>query len=449
MGALTEKITGSLGTLFNLWQSGNGLSAEQEDDAIAYAYNQSKIADDTYTIGIAGDYGFGVGAIPLNSIPQGFSILAGYYDKTSDNYGNLLDATGSVMVSIPKFYFRILAPSVNTFEISQFPYDGFVLHRMFINAGEEVDFVLVDKFTCGNVGGVFTSKFGIDPCSTSAGHNPIGNLNNAQSNNYGGLYGACKTRSDKHYLTTMYTYAGLAMLAKAHSDAGTIATCAFKDVAPYLPKGCNNNALADTNDSSVTYASSGYSNCGLTGAITNFAKTTHNGQNCGVADLNGNMYEVASGLIRYDADGFLTFKESTDVTIITSDSTTQGAGGAYDKDLYEVVDVSDLVPSTETGSWIKVGNGTEQVFEFSTDRTSNAYKKTSLMLPLGTGVSANGTTEFGNDGIYRYLRNEMACLAGGAWPHAALSGVSARHLGGARAHSYAAVGGRASFNVKL
>jgi hypothetical protein len=425
------------------------LNVEQQNAAIAYAYNQSKILDDTYTIGVAGDYGFGVGAIPLNSIPQGFSILAGYYDKTSDNYGNLLDATGSVMVSIPKFYFRILAPSVNTFEISQFPYDGYVLHRMFINAGEEVDFVLVDKYACGNVGGVFTSKFGIDPCSTHADHNPISNLNNTPSNTYGGLYSACKTRSDEHYLTTMYAYAGLAMLAKAHSDAGTIATCAFKDVEPYLPKGCNNNALADTNDSSVTYASAGYSNCGLTGAIASFAKTTHNGQNCGVADLNGNMYEVASGFIRYDSDGFLTFKESTDVTIITSDSTTQGAGGAYDKDLYEVVDVSDLISSTETGTWIKVGNGTEQVFEFSSDRTSNAYKKTSLMLPLGTGVSANGTTEFGTDGIYRYLRNEMACRVGLYWGDSSNAGVFSASLGHARYYSSGYVGGRASFNVKL
>lgn len=63
-----------------------------------------------------------------------------------------------------------------------------------------------------------------------------------------------------------------------------------------FPKGCNNNALKDVNDTTVVYQSDGYLNCGKTGSATNFAKTTHNGQNCGVADLNGLLYEVALGI---------------------------------------------------------------------------------------------------------------------------------------------------------
>lgn len=402
---------------------------------------------DVFKIGVLGEQGFGVGAIPSDSMPTGFTAMDGHYDKASSNYGNVVDANGSIMVAIPKFYFRIAIPTVNSFHISSSPDNGFVLHRMFINNGVEVDYVLVDKYTCGNVGGVFTSQAGLDPCSTHADHNPIASLNNTPANNYGGLYSAVKTRGDDFYLTSIYTYSGLAMLAKAHSDAATIATCAFKDVSPYLPKGCNNNALADTDDSSVTYEASGYSNCGKTGAITGFAKTTHNGQDCGVADLNGNMYEVASGFIRYNSLGFLSFKESTDVRAIMNDSTTQGAGGAYDSDLYDVVDLSDFIADTETGSWMKLGNADNQVFSMSTDRTSNDYKKTMLGIPNATGASASGTAEFGNDGIYRKLQDQLACRCGLSWGHGSRAGAFAMHLHLARGSASDSVGGRASYLV--
>lgn len=74
--------------------------------------------------------------------------------------------------------------------------------------------------------------------------------------------------------------------------------CAWYDAAgtTNYPKGNNNNALKDANDATVVYQSDGYSSCGKTGSATNFAKTTHNGQNCGVADLNGNMWEVSPGI---------------------------------------------------------------------------------------------------------------------------------------------------------
>jgi hypothetical protein len=397
-----------------------------------------------HLIGIAGELGFGVGAIPADKLPVGFNILQGHYEKSSVNYGNVVDPTGSVMVAIPKFYFKIIG---NNIKISSNKDNGFVLNRMFINAEEEVDFVLVDKYTCGNLGGVFTSQFGLNPCSTSTSHNPIGNLNNRPANNYGGLYTAVKGRSSAHFLSSKFIYSALIMLAKAHSDAGTVVTCAFNDVAPYLPKGCNNNALADANDSSVNYAASGYLNCGKAGAITNFEKTTHNGQFCGVADLNGNMYEVASAFIRYNSLGFLSFKESTDIRTIMNDSTTRGAGGAYDRDLYEVVDLSDFINPTETGSWQKLGNADNQVFAMSTDRTSNDYKKTMLGIPNLAGSSTSGTTEFGNDGIYRYLRDQLACVCGLSWLNGSAAGAFAMVLYNARNTSGRNVGGRTSYLV--
>ena len=216
-----------------------------------------------------------------------------------------------------------------------------------------------------------------------------------------------------------------------------------------MPKGNNNNALKDTNNSAVTFTASGYSNCAMTGSGVPFAKTTHNGQNCGVADLNGNMYEVVSGFIRYNATGFLILKESADISAILDDSTTTGAGGAYDQNLYDAVDLSLLIPANETGSWTNFGNGSNQVFAMSTVRTSNDYKKTSLGMPISTGVSSEGTTEFGNDGLYKYLRNEMACRCGLYWGGGSYAGVFSMDLFNARYYSADGVGGRASYNVKM
>ena len=422
------------------------LTGSQIENALTFAHEYFNTENTTYRIGIPGELGFGVGAIPQTAIPSGMYAMEGHYDKSSANYGNIIDATGSQMVAISKFYYKIVG---NQFLISSVQYADYVLHRMFINAGVELDYVLVDKYGCGNVGGIFASKRVIDPCSTNSAHNPISALNNAPDNNYGGLYKAVKTRGADYFLASIFIRNGLAMLAKAHADAGTIATCAFKDVLPYLPKGNNNNALKDTNNNAVTFTASGYSNCAMTGSGVPFAKTTHNGQDCGVADLNGNMFEVASGFIRYDSTGFLTLKESVDISAILNDSTTTGAGGAYDKNLYDVIDLSLLIPSGETGSWTSIGNGANQVFAMSTVRTSDEYKRTSLGVPISTGVSVSGTTEFGNDGFYKHLRNEMACRVGFDWTSGANCGIFSRSLAHFRTLALDNVGGRASYNVKI
>ena len=139
----------------------------------------TSVDEDVYTIGTVGQIGFGVGAIRDWQLPAGFTKLEGHDNPLSKNYANVLDMTGSHMVCIPKYYYRIEG---NNFLISSSLKAGYVLERMFVNAGKEVDYVLVDKFGCGNVGGVFSSKQGIDPCSTSTSHNPIGNLKNAPAN---------------------------------------------------------------------------------------------------------------------------------------------------------------------------------------------------------------------------------------------------------------------------
>ena len=393
-----------------------------------------------YGIGTVGKIGFGVSCLTALEIPDGFTVGTGYYTLGAPDYARLYDASGSHMTAIRKHWFKIVG---NTFTFHDTPVSGSVLPRMFINAGIEVNAVLVDIHTCGNEGGVFVSKPNLDPCSTSSSHNPISALNNSPANNYGGLYKAVKTRGSEYFLMPTWTYTHLAFMAKAHGEASTsTVACAFIDVNPKMPKGNNHNALRDVNDSGVTFTTSGYSNCAMTGSGKPFAKTTHNGQDCGIADLNGNMYEVSSGFTRTDALGFLVMKESVDIRSITDDGT--GATGAYNTALYDVIDISDVV--SDNSGWTYFGNGTNQVFGMNTNRTTDEYKRTALGLPLATGVSG-ATTEFGNDGLYRYLRNEMACRCGGYWSDASGAGVFLRGLGASRTSSSSGVGGRASYLV--
>lgn len=401
------------------------------------------IEEDVYQIGIPGELGFGQATCPSHLIPDGWRGLEGHDNIISKNYGNYIDTNGSILVYVPKHYYKI---GTNDISISHTKKSGYVLDRAFVNAGIEHNGVFVYKYGAVNSSGIFASKKGLDPLSTSTSHNPIGSLQNSPSNTYGGLYSAAKTAGDKYFLTTIFIYSMLARLAKAHGQAATSeAACAYIDVNPKMPKGNLNNALKDVNDSSVVFTPSGYSNCALTGSGEPFAKTTHNGQDCGIADLNGNMWEVASGFIRTDANGFLVLKESADITSILTDSTAQAGGGAYDIDLYDVIDISDLVSGND--GWTYLGNGTEQVFGMSTDRASDTFKRTALGIPLATGVSASGTTEFGNDGIYRYLRNEMACRCGGSWGYSSNAGAFAMYLVAYRADSDDNVGGRASYLV--
>jgi hypothetical protein len=91
------------------------------------------------------------------------------------------------------------------------------------------------------------------------------------------------------------------------------------------------------NDASVLYVSDGYSNCGQTGSGTPFAKTTHNGQACGVADLNGNMYEVALGM-----QCVATSKAVTAITQANPPVCTAAAHGFATGDVILIVSVAGM-----------------------------------------------------------------------------------------------------------
>ena len=421
------------------------------NDAVNKAYVDSVIppqTGDIYSLGQPGEMGFGVATARADWLaPLGLTALDGHDRKTSPNYGNYMHmASGAILVCIPKHYYKI---TNNIFEFSDTLKTGFVIDRSFLNGDGlggtiELPAIFVAKYGLTKNGTKASAERYKDPLSCAAAHNPISALNGAPTNTQGGFYQAVKTLDVKAILTPIFHYTMLARMAKAHGEASNIYACAYVDVKPLQPKGCNNNALGDTNDANVVYTTSGHSNCGLTGSGVPFAKTTHNGQACGVADLNGNMWEVASGFIRTTANGFLVFKDTVDIRIITDDGT--GATGAYNIAHYDPIDLSSVIGAQN--AWTYFGNANNQVFGFSTDKNTATYKQTSIGIPLAAGISAAGTVEFGNDGLYRTLVDQLSVLVGGRWNNTSSAGVFCMALNNVRSTSDDSFGGRASFLVQ-
>jgi len=269
------------------------------------------IRQHTNDIGQQGAQGFGVGICP-EELPVGMVEMTGTRDKASDNYGNYQYSDGSIMCWVPAFFYKYgdgaNGLAVNDVEIRPFHYyanvsaandEGFALHRAFYDGGVIKSGFFVDKYECSNNAGIASSIKNGAPLTSAAVHNPFSGLNGAPANILGGAIAAAKTRGTDFFCLSMFGRGALALLSLAHGLRATSATwCAWYDAGGVtsFPKGNNNNALSDYNDSSISYVTDGYPNCGLTGSGVPFAKTTHNGQESGCADLNGNLWEISPGL---------------------------------------------------------------------------------------------------------------------------------------------------------
>ncbi len=277
----------------------------------------------TNLIGTPGGPGFGVGIAPSGALFDGMMWLPGSTDPISPNYGNYQYRDGSIMCWVPKFYYKIGTGTnglnVNVVGVkgvkdfatpAEAAAAGYALHRAFIDGGEIKDGFFIDKYMASKnawgAGFIASSIQGGLPISTHGAHNPIAELTACDSNNYyqalnaakarDGVDGAINTES-RFFCASRFQWAALALLSLAHGQAATSTTyCAWYNPSANFPKGCNNNALGDVNDAEVVYVSDGYSNSAKTGSGSPFAKTTHNGQACGVADVNGLMYEIQTGI---------------------------------------------------------------------------------------------------------------------------------------------------------
>lgn len=288
------------------------------------------------TIGKAGQQGFGVGVYggdPSDLTAMGLSPMQGCEDPASENYGNYIHTNGSIMVFIPAFCYRIgsaSAPSYerdaeNALEIRDAELGeggGWILHRAFIDGGQQKLGFFFDKYICSkdSTGRVAISVKNGNTIMLSENFMPSYGM---QSGCRGHIYDSIilgRARGEYYSVTTIFQWSAIAMLSLAHGQAATSSQwCGWYDAnhSTNFPKG-NNNYLKDYDDPSVTWTSHNrYKGMGQTGSGTPFVKTTHNGQACGITDVNGNQEQVALGVMnpRYKIK---VLKESVRVHDITT-----------------------------------------------------------------------------------------------------------------------------------
>lgn len=416
-------------------------------------------------IGIAGTQGFGVGIAPV--LPTGFSALSGTYDPASPNYGNYQYSDGSIMVWMPAFFYKYGTGSnglaVNAVDIKPLSAyasvaaansAGYALHRAFYDGGQIKQGFFIDKYECSNNGGIASSIRNGNPLSSHSTHNPFSGLNGAPANNYGGAFAAAKTRGAGFFCKTRYMRAALALLSLAHGQAATgTAFCAWYLSGANFPKGNNNNALGDINDTLLAFQSDGFPNAAKCGSGSHFAKTTHNGQDCGVADLNGNMWEIELGMT-YGAGtggtGYHVLKTSVAAKDLTGGNTlaTDAFGTAGIDANYDFAGAS-FGYASETGGVRahRFGNGANQALAEAASGLN--WQMAGLGLPLATGASSAGTTLFGHD----YMSDkgpasaELCLISGCSWSHGSLAGAWALYLNDVRGNSGPNVGFRSACYV--
>ncbi len=422
-------------------------------------------------IGIQGTQGFGLGTFP-GTLPVGFSNTSLNTDVNNANYGNYTYSDGSVMCFIPRFYYRIGSPSspryatyglnsVDILGIDTFASTavanaaGYALHRAFIDGGVEKSGYFIDKYKCSNglssntgtLSGAVKSQFGGVPISltTTAGFTKSQNWITSEGTCTGILADSVLLARSRGIgifnVPTIFMYSALSLLSLAHAQAATgTSSCAWYDASGVtnFPKGCNSGALADTNDSSVTYVTAGDSGTAAkpkTGATSNFNKTTHNGQASGVADLNGGLYEVTLGLTNVgstatDAAAIATntmyiLKQSVSFLSLkagwnTANDAWQSSGsiGTY----YDALTTSATFSAASGVYW---GSGTNQVFSGAT--SGAGWLNTGAGLPLSDlSTNATGTNQFGLDYCYKYNMANMVPLVCGGWGGTTSAGVFCR-----------------------
>jgi hypothetical protein len=305
-------------------------------------------------IGVPGTLGFGVAICP--AVPADMSAKQGSTDRLNDNYGNYLNnSDGSHCAWIARFYMRIGHTSnptyatygVNSIDIKSI-YDfedeatanaqGYYTHRAFFNNGEIQPGFFRDKYDCSLTDGTIASSIPLGmPLVSGPGAGQLGFAactanGQTPANNYSGAVQAARSRGAKWVPETIFMADALTRLSEAHAQAATSAThCAWYSTGlTNFPKGNNNNALRDINDTSVQFTTAGAgvsASFALAGSGAPFAKTTHNGQACGVSDVNGNIYKINPGLTCIAAAKTITAATQTNpVTLeIAAHNYTTGA----------------------------------------------------------------------------------------------------------------------------
>lgn len=393
------------------------------------------------TVGAAGGQGFGVGVYggdPSDLTAMGLTPMDGCDDPSSDNYGNYVHTNGSIMCFIPAFCYRVgnlAAPSYardkeNALEIrdaSKGEGDGWILHRAFIDGGEQKLGFFIDKYICSkdSTGKLAVSVKNGDNISLSTSYANSSSMPNCVGKAIDAIT-LSRARGDGFSLTTGFQWSAIAMLSLAHGQAATSNQfCGWYDAnhVNNYPKG-NNRSLKDWDETSVTWtAHREYSSIGKTGSGTPFVKTTHNGQACGVTDVNGSQWQVTLGFMNPSAGNYKVFKDNVKARDITGNNVLNDY-------LYNPFSLS----ATDNTSYFWGANA------FYSDASGINRALCGLMPEILQGSRHN---LFGRDYFYMRSYPTSVLLVAGSYADGSNAGVWARSSYGSWNDSY----GSCSFRV--
>ena len=378
--------------------------------------------DPAAVYGEIGGFGAGVAYMPTIAASLGLTAMDGASERTHENFGNFVDSRNNVFVCIPMMYYKADTNTridelmgVPKVEVSYIAKDGYAPFYAFKKSnGEYVPCVFVSKYIMskGSDNKPAFVKNG-DPVSSNASYNGIQQFSGVEAKNTG-FFTAIRMLGSNyclHYAALRFVYY---MVAEAHKQKAILrfgsrskvpsSICAYLDIAPYYPKG-NNTNWGDADDTSLkytragsgTYQSSSYG-VGKTGSANNLAKTTFNGQKCGIADMGGNMWEVDGGYIA----------GSTQTYILKGIDTLK----SLNKDNYNntAFFVGLNLENRRTSSAYMCGNGTNPLFTFNS--SGNAYNCDNFLIPLSTGMSSSGTDAYGKDYNYPLGSGSAPIFAG-------------------------------------
>ena len=239
------------------------------------------------------------------------------------------------------------------------------------------------------------------------------------ANAYYGALQAAKSRGNKFFPESVFIADALCRLSEAHAQASTSTTwCAWYDATGVrnYPKGNDNNALKSEADvllngaGAVTFTTAGassYPNFALTGSGSVFARTTHNGQACGIADVAGNIYKINPGMTCIATSKAITAATQANPVVLTVvahgrttgdfaqiDSVggmTQLNGKIYTVTVVDVDHISlDGVNGTAFGAYTSGGTVISGTFY---------TLKTSVDIAAVTGGNTGATDHWGATGI--------------------------------------------------
>jgi hypothetical protein len=472
-----------------------------------------------YTIGLAGLMGFGVGCCPPELLPADTALLPGTEDRFSPNYGTYIHVpSASIQCFIPAHYMDVQSPG-NTnapfygskIVISSTQSGDAVLPKAFQNNGANLAGVFVDKYqgsncrpdgsglpnsTTGNpgeppnTGGIFASRPLHWPVSATTKDDGGTDFNSpfsfcdsdalnaaitaAPANNLGGAWQLCKTRGAVFAPIPIWVRSQIAFLSLAHAQAlldgsgvpiaGATTNAAWMDVAPYAPKGNNNNG-SDVNKTSLQFGRTdvagnvsgragrnhrAFTGAAWIGSVSTPAveHTTHNGQLSGIVDVNGNQWDTTLGLtaVGTGAGDFRLFPASGDWTATSSNTSITGEAGVISL-------VAETAPGDDDGVWwaeaatnhflVPHADGTFHPSSGFSDATLRAMTECLLPRELGTSGTQTSTNIFGGDRFTSRRLNNMLPFVGGSWTGGAAAGVFSVNLSNIATNAGISSGARA------